>query len=217
MSNYYKTNQGLFISVEGIDGSGKTTQVNNLSTYFKELGHEVVSYREPGGTPAGESIRSITKTMAIHPRTELLLYYAARLELLYSQVIPALTEGKVVILDRFIHSSIAYQGYLSGLKSEVELLNSILPMEGDRVILPSLTFYLRISAQTSIDRCKLDTDRSTHDPKDALSLQDKLTIIHGYDICAAKDPYHIRTIDAEQPISDVWKDIKVILDQKFTR
>lgn len=217
MSHYYKTNKGIFISVEGIDGSGKTTMVSRMSTYLKELGHGVETFREPGGTQVGESIRTIIKTLPVHPRTELLLYYAARLELMYGKVIPALCDGKVVILDRFIHSSIAYQGYLSGLKSEVDHLNALLPMEGDRAILPSLTLYLRIDAQTSIDRCGLDTSRNGKDPHDSLSFQDKATIIQGYDICAAKDPHRFHTVDAEQPIVDVWKDIKAIIDNKFIR
>ena len=216
MSNYYKTNAGYLISVEGIDGAGKSTQINNIVAYLKDKKHEVETYREPGGTYAGESIRSIVKSQVLHQKTELLLYYAARMELMYNRVIPDLTDGKIVVLDRFVDSSMAYQGYLYGLKDEVDILNKLLPVEGDRQILPALTFYLRIDAETSIRRCNSDLERSiAQDIHDTRGYAQKSTIIKGYDICAAKDPHRIRTVDASKSIEDTWSQIKTILDTQL--
>lgn len=217
MPHFPKTGKGYLLSVEGVDGSGKTTQVKKIVDYLKERDFDVKTFREPGGTAVGESIRTIVKSQKIHPKTELLLYYAARMELMYSQVIPALKNGKVVVLDRFIDSSMAYQGYLCGLKDEVNHLNMLLPVEGDRSILPKLTIYLRIDAETSVLRCKDDTTRVSIDPDihDNQSIENKSTIIHGYDICQAKSPHRINTIDATKPIEDVWSEIKQILNIKF--
>ena len=214
MSSYYKTNNGVLISVEGIDGAGKSTQLNYIVAYLKEKGYDVESYRDPGGTYVGESIRNIVKSQKVHPKTELLLYYASRMELMYEKVIPDLTEGKVVVLDRFVDSSMAYQGYLYGLQDEVDRLNSLLPMEGDRTILPNLTIYLWIDAETSIHRCNDDIERALapQDIHDSRSFQEKDTIIKGYAICAAKAPHRIRSVDATKSIDEAWAQVKSILD-----
>lgn len=208
---------GYLISVEGIDGSGKTTQIMNILDYLLSMGIDAVSYREPGGAEVGESIRTILKTLSPHKETALLLYYAARVELTHAKIIPALKEGKVVILDRYVDSSYAYQGKLDGLENSILHLNSILPY-ADKGFLSEfnptdLTLYLRVSAEVSQERCKLDASKTlATDPHDGLSIKDKQKIIEGYDYLADKNPHRIATIDANQSEALVWESIKQELE-----
>ena len=109
---------GLFITLEGTDGSGKTTQINRLKEYFSERGYRVVCTREPGGTPIGEKIREIIidkNNSEMANITEALLYAAARAQLVNEVIEPVLKDGGVVISDRFLDSSLVYQGFARGM------------------------------------------------------------------------------------------------------
>lgn len=132
----------LFISFEGIDGCGKTTQIQSLTAYLQDRGFEVLSLREPGGTDLGESIRDLllTQTNAeMSARAELLLFMASRSELCEKLIRPALAQGKVVICDRYIDSSVAYQGIGRGLGQDVvQVLNRF----ATESLAPDLTFLL---------------------------------------------------------------------------
>lgn len=132
----------LFISFEGIDGCGKTTQIQSLTAYLQDRGFEVLSLREPGGTDLGESIRDLllTQTNAeMSARAELLLFMASRAELCEKLIRPALAQGKVVICDRYIDSSVAYQGIGRGLGQDVvQVLNRF----ATESLAPDLTFLL---------------------------------------------------------------------------
>ena len=119
--------RGIFISIEGPDGSGKSTQINNIKEFFKKRGMEVIFTREPGGTLIGERIREILldKTHTeMDPMTEAMLYAAARAQHVAQVIKPALNDGKVVVCDRFVDSSIAYQGYGRQLGDSVGVINS---------------------------------------------------------------------------------------------
>jgi dTMP kinase len=111
------TKHGLFISVEGIDGAGKTTHVELIKGHLEQRGYEVIITREPGGTMLGEDLRNILlhSRHNMHYITELLLMFASRQELIHNVIMPNLNQGICIISDRFIHASIAYQGYGRGI------------------------------------------------------------------------------------------------------
>ena len=141
----------MFITFEGIDGSGKSTQINLLADYIRSLNLDVVILREPGGTALSEAIRELLLNSLHHvnPLTELLLFEAARSELVEKIIKPSLEAGKVVICDRFFDSTTAYQGYGRGLDlNEINLLNKL--ASGN--LAPDLTFYLDIDYNIAVER-----------------------------------------------------------------
>ena len=144
--------KGLFVTFEGIDGCGKTTQIELLSSDLKAEGIPYILIREPGGTLIGEKIRTILLDKAntgMDERTELLLYEAARAQIVKEKIIPELEAGKVVICDRFFDSTIAYQGYARGLKlQDVDFLNSWSAYG----IKPDITFLLDLDEQMAYRR-----------------------------------------------------------------
>ncbi len=118
--------RGIFISIEGPDGSGKSTQIENIKEFFHDKNMDIIFTREPGGTPIGERIRGIIldrKCSEMDPMTEAMLYAAARAQHVAQVIRPALEKGKIVICDRFVDSSIAYQGYGRKLGEAVASIN----------------------------------------------------------------------------------------------
>ena len=143
--------EGYFISFEGGDGSGKSTQIQILREFLEERGYDVILTREPGGTPISEKIRSIILDKAnseMDDMTEALLYAAARSQLVSQIIRPALEEGKVVICDRFVDSSMAYQAYARGLGDSVKTINAF--AVGD--CMPDLTILLKVNPQVGSSR-----------------------------------------------------------------
>ena len=144
--------RGLFISFEGGDGSGKTTQIRRLAARLRAAGHETVETVEPGGTPIGRQIRQILldpANNALDARAELLLYFASRAQNVHELILPALAAGKVVVCDRFTDSTLVYQGYGRGLgEAFVHRLHEI----ACGTIEPDLTFYLDIDLETALGR-----------------------------------------------------------------
>ena len=143
--------EGYFISFEGGDGSGKSTQIQILREFLEERGYDVILTREPGGTPISEKIRSIILDKAnseMDDMTEALLYAAARAQLVSQIIRPALEEGKVVICDRFVDSSMAYQAYARGLGDSVKTINAF--AVGD--CMPDLTILLKVNPQVGSSR-----------------------------------------------------------------
>ncbi len=141
----------MLISFEGIDGAGKSTQIQKLVTSMTSEGVDVVTLREPGGTPAAEKIRLILleNSHKISPIGELLLFSASRAELVQEVIVPALASGKTVILDRFYDSTTAYQGYGRGIN--LDLLQSIISISTCAVT-PDITFYLDIEPEEALKR-----------------------------------------------------------------
>jgi dTMP kinase len=148
-----KKNKGIFITIEGGEGSGKTTQSRLLKEYLEKLGCKVLLTREPGGTLFAESIRKILLSPDSRPvpLSELFLYEAARAQHMDEFVIPALKAGKVVICDRFTDATVAYQGY--GRKLDIKLINR-LNKEATFGILPNLTIYLDIDPKKGLNKAK---------------------------------------------------------------
>ena len=147
-----KTN-GLFISFEGIDGCGKSTQIKKLKNNLQQMGYNPLVFREPGGTKFGEKLRDsiLTSKKKLSPLAEAHLFCSSRAQLLFEEILPFLSASKnnVVILDRYLHSSLAYQGEGRNLGLEcVVNLHSNYPLN----ITPHLTFYLKISPETSFKR-----------------------------------------------------------------
>lgn len=135
--------KGIFISFEGPDGSGKTTQIQLLADYCKEKGLKTIATREPGGTPISEKIREIildNRNKEMAPAAEALLYAASRAQLVDQVIKPALEEGTIVLSDRFMDSSIAYQGYGRGLGDGVRTINEF----AIQSLQPDLTFFMNV-------------------------------------------------------------------------
>ena len=191
----------MLITVEGLDGAGKTTLVAGLSKALEERGERVMVLREPGGVEVSERIRELLKDPAleIDPRTEALLYAAARAQLVDERLRPWLDAGTWVLLDRFVDSSLAYQGAGRGLGVEaIRTLNAF----GTGGLTPDRTLLLRIDPTAGIGRI---ADR----PADRLEQEDVAffaAIAEAYDALAAAEPERFAIIDAGQPPESVLSD-----------
>ncbi|MGX6961604.1 dTMP kinase [Vagococcus xieshaowenii] len=197
--------RGIFITVEGPDGAGKTSVVKRLETLLKnELGKEtVVLTREPGGIPIAEEIRKVIldpKNVEMDARTEALLYAAARRQHLVERIIPALNEGKVILCDRFVDSSLAYQG--AGRKIGMEPVLSIneFATEG---LLPDLTLYLDVDSDTGLERIRRGRTVDQLDRLDQESAVFHQRVQHAYIKLAEQDPERIVTINARKDLNTV--------------
>ena len=192
----------MLINFEGIDGCGKSTQIHLLKQYLEERGKKVQVYREPGGTSIAEEIRSILldSKYEISAVSELLLFSAARAQLVQDKIIPALERGITVILDRFYDSTTAYQGYGRSVLpiDEIILLNKM----ASHGLVPEITFYLRISQELALQRRKERAqDRMEMAGNDFYSR-----VLKGYEMMAKKHPRFI-VLDGAQPIESIAKQI----------
>ena len=201
---------GIFISLEGGEGAGKSTLIPFLHRYLEEQGREVIVTREPGGIEIAEQIRKVIldpKNTRMDARTEALLYAAARRQHFVERVIPALQQGKVVLCDRFIDSSLAYQGYARGLGIDaVYSINRFAVEEG----LPDVTLYFDIQPELGLSRIEADQQREVN----RLDLE-KLDFHHkvreGYLQLIQRFPVRIHLIDASQSVERVLEQaIKII-------
>ncbi len=185
----------FFITFEGPEGSGKTTQINMLAEYLLARGVSVLATREPGGTDIGNRIRSVVldpKHTEMSPRTEALLYSAARAQIVDEVILPALDEGKVVLCDRYVDSTIAYQGY--GRERSVEELRRL----GDYAtsgLTPDLTLYLEIEPAAGLQRKQQgELEEWNRFERQALAYHQR--VHEGYRTMAVADPKRWRIIDA---------------------
>ena len=202
-------NKGIFISFEGPDGCGKTTQINLFADYLKSQGYDVVLTREPGGTPISEKIRNIILDPANKeesPVTEALLYAASRAQHVAEKIKPALENGSVVLCDRFVDSSIAYQAYARGLGEDVIRINEFAVQS----CMPKITFFLdldpAIGQQRQIKRGKLDRLE-----QEGLDLQNKVYAAYKDLLIKFPDRYH--RIDANRDPQEVIKDIISVFEE----
>jgi dTMP kinase len=191
----------MFISFEGVDGSGKTTQVALLADSLRGEGRNVVATREPGGTPAGERIRELLLEGGdIAPWTEAALFAAARAQLVDEVIRPALAHGADVICDRYIDSSLAYQGIARGLGVERVLELNLLATSG---LLPDRTFFLAISPKDTTGRKDAEPDRIEREGDEFAAIVDQ-----GYRELAAIFAKRVVTIDATMPASDISREVR---------
>lgn len=203
--------KGLFITFEGNDGSGKTTQIRLLADYLRNKGIEVVLTREPGGTPIGEKIRSVLLDKAnkeMHPVTEMLLYAASRAQLVNTLIRPAIEEGKAVICDRFVDSSYAYQamGRGLGLKT-VKNVNSY--AIGD--CMPDITFFMDIDADAAMKRRNSSGEEA--DRLESEKIEFHRNVYEGYKNLLSLYPERIKAIDVLKSPEQVFESIKTHIDE----
>ena len=193
--------KGLFITVEGGDGSGKTTQLAFIKEYLTEKGEDVLFTREPGGTALGEKIRSVILDPAnkeMVPMTESLLYAASRAQLVSAA-------GRTVVCDRYVDSSIAYQGYARGLGESVTTINGY--AIGDCI--PDATILIKVDPAKSHARI----DEAAMDRMEQESAAFHRRVYEGYLALEQKYPDRIVGIDGEQPIEEVSRQIARQLDR----
>ncbi len=191
----------MFVTFEGVDGSGKSTQAELLAEWLQGEGREVVTTREPGGTPLGEQVRElILNGEVMSPWTEAALFTAARAELVDRVIGPALAEGADVVCDRYLDSSLAYQGAARGLGVERVLAFNV---EAIRGILPDLTFLLLVDVDEARKRSDAARDRIEREGEAFLILVD-----NGYRQLAGLFPQRIVAIEAGGSIHDIAKEVR---------
>ena len=194
---------GYFISFEGLDGSGKSTQIAKLKSYFEENGFDVVLTREPGGTGIGEKIRNIIldpENSNMTDLTEAMLYAASRAQHVEEIIKPALKAGNIVICDRFVDSSIAYQAYGRGLGSCVKEINKF-AVAG---CMPDVTFLLKVRPVICGGRIK-------NRQRDRIELEASefhQTVYNGYEKLESEYPDRIIALDASRSIEEIQDDIR---------
>ncbi|WP_368863070.1 dTMP kinase [Staphylococcus hominis] len=195
-----------FITFEGPEGSGKTTVLNQINKLLSES-YNVISTREPGGVSTGEEIRNILLDGEnIDIRTEALLFAASRREHLVEKVIPALNNNKVVLCDRYIDSSLAYQGHARGIGiEEVKKINEF-AING---LYPDLTIYLDIDAEVGRERILKNQRSQNRLDKETLTFHQK--VIEGYKTLIKTNPERFKVVDATQNIESVVSDTYEII------
>ena len=207
-----KINTKHFISFEGIDFSGKTTQINLLKSFLLKEGYQVTIIREPGGTGISEKIRDIlldNKNYSMHDRTELFLYSAARVQLIEEKIIPLLEKEHFVIADRFVDSTTAYQGYGRGIDPQIIRQINHIATGG---ILPGLTFYLKLKPEIARQRRK-----SRKAPEDRLEVSGNEfynKVFKGYEEIADYSNKRIVTVDASKTVEAIQEIILNIVKDR---
>ena len=205
----------MFITLEGPEGSGKTSQMAPLADFLRQQGQEVLVTREPGGTPISDQIRSVIMNLentAMNPRTEILLFLAARAQLVAQVIRPALEEGKMVVCDRYADSTLAYQGYGHG--NDLDLLRRFLHFTTGG-LLPDLTLLLDVDVEDGIRR--KHSGGSEWNRMDAYTLAFHQRVRQGYLELAHADPGRWVIIDASQPPAAVQAALRQALARSIPR
>ncbi|RMZ49131.1 dTMP kinase [Candidatus Marinimicrobia bacterium PRS2] len=202
---------GKLITFEGIDGAGKSTQIQLLETEFNKLGILYKTFREPGGTDLSEKIREILldkDNLELYSNAESLLFAAARAQLTIEQIKPAIAKGECVICDRFTDSTIAYQGHGRGLNiKNLEIINNI-ATEG---LTPDITFILDIDPGKASERMRAESP----DRMEAAGIDFFQKIRQGYHQIMEQFPYRCIVINAEQSQENISKEINQIIMKRF--
>lgn len=198
---------GRFITFEGTEGAGKTTQISRIQTFLETEGYEVITTREPGGTPLSEKIRGLLLQDDMSQMTELLLMFAARAEHIAKVILPAINAGKWVLCDRFTESSYAYQGYARGLPlSQIEALEKL--VQGD--LRPDCTFWFDIPVREGMKRVD---NRGGRDRFEAENIAFFEKVAFGFSELAKARPSQFHRLDALQPADTVTHDILQYLNR----
>ncbi|AEB11504.1 dTMP kinase [Marinithermus hydrothermalis] len=197
---------GFFITFEGPEGSGKSTQAAHLAAWLRQQGVSVVVTREPGGTPLGRAVRQWLLSESMDPVTEFLLYTADRAEHVRHVIRPALAAGQVVISDRFVDSSYAYQGFGRGLDLEWLRAVSQPVLEG---LVPDVTFLLDLPPEVGLAR-KAERDRLEQE-----SLAFHRRVREGYRVLARAEPQRFVVLDATQPPEVIVEQVRIEVQRRW--
>jgi dTMP kinase len=203
----------MFITFEGPDGSGKSTQIASLAHYLREFGLVVLMTREPGGTPIGDQIRAClhdVNNAAMTPEAEILLYSASRAQLVAEVILPALSRGDIVLADRFADSTMAYQGYGRGL--DLDDLAQITAF-ATRDLRPDLTFLLDIDVSEGLRRRETGGDEMNRMDKQTIAFYARVRA--GYQELAAAEPDRWIVVDADRAPDLVQAEIRALLRQRL--
>ncbi|MBR3381290.1 MAG: dTMP kinase [Bacillus sp. (in: Bacteria)] len=197
---------GMFITFEGPEGAGKTTVIRKVYEEMERQGYAVMATREPGGIDIAEQIREVIlneKNTKMDAKTEALLYAAARRQHLAEKVEPALKRGETVLCDRFVDSSLAYQGYARGLGiEEVKSINDF-AIDG---MMPQMTIYFSITPEEGLKRIDANQGREKN-RLDMETLNFHQMVREGYEQLIAQSPERFRVVDASQPVQDVFNEV----------
>ncbi|HSP22521.1 MAG TPA: dTMP kinase [Planococcus sp. (in: firmicutes)] len=201
---------GYLITLEGGEGSGKTSILKMMADILGQRGHQIVCTREPGGIEIAEQIRRVIldrDNSSMDPRTEALLYAAARRQHLVEKVIPALEAGKIVLCDRYIDSSLAYQGHARGLGiEEIYTINKFAIND----YMPDLTLYFDVEPHVGLARIEKDAGREVN-RLDVESMKFHKAVREGYQILVGQYPDRIQVIDAGNSIEKVLEDALAVV------
>ncbi|MCY9662836.1 dTMP kinase [Paenibacillus chondroitinus] len=215
---------GIFITFEGPDGSGKTTQLKKLGEELKKLGHDVLVTREPGGTAISDKIRSIILdpvNAEMVDQAEVLLYAASRAQHVHQLILPALEAGRIVLCDRFIDASVAYQGY--GLGLDVEQVKAI-SRYASSGLQATRTFILDVPVEVSMGRLHQRASGATTAAEQLDRIEQKHVDYHsrvreGFHQIASDHPERVRVIDANRSVeeiaADIWSQCNRLLEEHF--
>jgi dTMP kinase len=201
----------MFITFEGPEGSGKTSQIAPLAEFLRKQGFNILTTREPGGTEIGDQVRAILTNLnntSMHPRTEILLFLAARAQLVEQCIRPALEQGSLVLCDRYADSTLAYQGYGHG--TDLVLLHQMLDFATGR-LWPDLTLLLDIHPEKGLQRKRSGGEWNRLDAYDLAFHQ---RVWQGYQALVKQEPQRWVIVDASQPFEIVQNQIRrIILDR----
>ena len=204
----------MFITLEGPEGSGKTSHIPYLVEYLRERGHTVFPTREPGGTSIGEQIREVIhdlKNVEMHPRTETLLYQAARAQIVEQVIKARLADGEIVISDRYYDSTIAYQGY--GHQQNLEQVRALVKYATGGLV-PDLTVLLDVDIEEGLRRKKKDNEWNR---LDAYTVEFHQRVRKGYHEMVKAEPNRWVVVDAGQKWDDVQNELRNVLMNRLKK
>ncbi len=204
---------GRFISFEGIEGAGKTTQIEKLKDYLEQLGYEVMVYREPGGTVFGEHLRTaiLESKSELAPMAQAYLFASSRAQLIQEKILPALQDkNTVIIADRFIDSSISYQGFGARLGAKTIIdIHQYEPL----CYMPHRTYYLSISVEKSLERMQIRGEEQDYFESKSIDYYEQIKL--GLDYCAKEFPKRVKLISGnastETVFNEIINDLKKVL------
>ena len=204
----------MFITLEGPEGSGKTSHIPHLVEFLREKGYTVFPTREPGGTSIGEQIREVIndlKNVEMHPRTETLLYQAARAQIVEQVIRPRLAAGEIVLSDRYADSTIAYQGY--GHQQDLEQVRALIRYATGGLV-PALTILLDLDVEVGLKR---KTRQDEWNRLDAYTVDFHRRVRAGYLEMVKLDPARWSVVDAGQTWEQVQADLRIVLTSALGR
>lgn len=206
--------KGMLITFEGGEGAGKTTHAELFKNYLNERGLSFFATREPGGTDFSEAVRALTKDVRYQDKSsvaELMLFESARADIVEKRIIPALQEGKIVLMDRFYDSTTVYQSFGRGLnRKDVEAMNRI----ASQGLVPDLTIYLKISQDEAFSR-KGGVDKNDAIERSGYDFHERIR--KGFDTIAKENKNRFLVVDASQPIKQVFDQIITAFEIKYNQ